>query len=74
MIKFIVAKTNEPSLHYVGHSQGSTVLFVLLSELPAYNTMIKSAHIMSPVLLVKNPSPIGQFLRTNIYQLEVMLN
>lgn len=73
MINFILTKTNEPSLHYIGHSQGTTVLFVLLSELPEYNAKLKSVHIMVPVVYVKHPSPLGQFLRANIYQIAVML-
>lgn len=73
MINFVLTETNEPSLHYIGHSQGSTVLFILLAELPAFNAKLKSVHIMVPVLYVRSPSPLGQFLRTNIYQFEVML-
>ncbi|XP_062126398.1 lipase 3-like [Drosophila sulfurigaster albostrigata] len=44
----------QKSLHYVGHSQGTTVFFVLMSLRPQYNEKIKTAHMLAPVAIMKN--------------------
>ncbi|XP_037949314.1 lipase 3-like [Teleopsis dalmanni] len=48
MIDYILETTNEKQLHYAGHSQGTTVYFVLMSDRPEYNSKIKSAHMLAP--------------------------
>lgn len=48
MIDYIIEKTGEKQIHYAGHSQGTTVYFVLMSERPEYNDKIKSAHMLAP--------------------------
>ncbi|EDV42913.1 uncharacterized protein Dana_GF16784 [Drosophila ananassae] len=45
---------DQDSLHYVGHSQGTTVYFALMSSLPEYNEKIKTAHMFAPVAIMKN--------------------
>lgn len=52
-IDYILEKTQQTSLHYVGHSQGSTILFVLLSMRPEYNSKLKTAHMLAPVVYAK---------------------
>lgn len=54
MIDYILQATNEKQLHYVGHSQGTTVFFVMLSEKPNYNDKIKSAHLLGPAAYMGN--------------------
>lgn len=54
MIDFILEQTGETSLHYVGHSQGTTVFFVLMSMMPQYNIKIRTAHMLSPVVFMEN--------------------
>lgn len=71
LIDFILTKTNEPNLHYIGHSQATTSLVVLLSEQPEYNKKIKSAHFLAPVTYVRYPSPLPAFLAANLYSFEV---
>ncbi|XP_016988360.1 lipase 3-like [Drosophila rhopaloa] len=39
----------QEGIHYVGHSQGTTVMFVLMSSRPEYNKKIKTAHMLAPV-------------------------
>ncbi|XP_017101685.2 lipase 3 [Drosophila bipectinata] len=39
----------QEGIHYVGHSQGTTVMFVLPSTRPEYNAKIKTAHLLAPV-------------------------
>ncbi|KAH0558191.1 hypothetical protein KQX54_014807 [Cotesia glomerata] len=49
MIDYVLNETNEKSLTYIGHSMGSTVSFVLLSEKPEYNEKIKLLLNLAPV-------------------------
>ncbi|XP_075149496.1 lipase 3-like [Haematobia irritans] len=53
IIDFILNKTQKSCLHYVGYSQGSTVAFILLSELPEYGEKLKSIQMLAPTLSVE---------------------
>uniref|UniRef100_A0A1B0CSN9 Putative triglyceride lipase-cholesterol esterase n=1 Tax=Lutzomyia longipalpis TaxID=7200 RepID=A0A1B0CSN9_LUTLO len=58
MIDFILNTTGLTKLHYAGHSQGTTVLFILCSLKPEYNEKFISAHALAPVAYmshVKSP-------------------
>ncbi|EDW95163.1 lipase 3 [Drosophila yakuba] len=48
MIDYILADTGYDQIHYAGHSQGTTVYLVMLSERPEYNALIKSGHMLAP--------------------------
>ncbi|KAH8339109.1 hypothetical protein KR074_004414 [Drosophila pseudoananassae] len=48
MIDYIIDVTGFSQVHYAGHSQGTTVYLVLLSERPEYNEKIKSGHLLAP--------------------------
>lgn len=41
-------------LYYIGHSQGCTMLLILLSMFPEYNGFIKQAHLLTPAIILKN--------------------
>jgi lysosomal acid lipase/cholesteryl ester hydrolase len=56
MIDFVLKKTNSAKTFYVGHSQGTTSLLVLLSTRPEYNQKIMQAHLMTPVIFMENTS------------------
>lgn len=58
VIDYILMQTNQTKLAYVGHSQGVTALFVLLSELPEYNDKISIAHVMTPPVIFKYNHPL----------------
>ncbi|XP_017856330.1 PREDICTED: lipase 3 [Drosophila arizonae] len=48
-------KTNgqgQKAIHYVGHSQGTTVFFTLMSMRPEYNAKIKTAHMFAPIAIM----------------------
>lgn len=40
-IDYILDVTNEPKIIFLGHSQGTTVSYILLSERPEYNDKIE---------------------------------
>ncbi|XP_068156610.1 lipase 3-like [Drosophila tropicalis] len=44
----------EKAIHYVGHSQGTTVFFTLMSMRPEYNEKVKTAHMLAPVAFMGN--------------------
>lgn len=44
MIDYILTKTKQEKLSYVGHSQGAAVFFILMAEKPEYNNKIKIMH------------------------------
>lgn len=48
MIDYMLTKTESSQANYVGHSQGSTSLLVLLSSKPQYNQKLKQVHLMAP--------------------------
>ncbi|XP_030378991.1 lipase 3-like [Scaptodrosophila lebanonensis] len=48
MIDYILEETGQSQVHYAGHSQGTTVYLVMLSERPEYNAKIKSGHLLAP--------------------------
>ncbi|TMW54873.1 hypothetical protein DOY81_000106 [Sarcophaga bullata] len=54
MIDYVLQKTGENQLQYVGHSQGTTVYLVMMSEKPKYNEKIKSAHLLGPAAYMGN--------------------
>lgn len=53
-IDFILKTTNFPKIHYVGHSQGTTVFFVLASSRPEYNAKINVMAALAPSVFLQN--------------------
>ncbi|XP_040067423.1 lipase 3-like [Ixodes scapularis] len=49
MLDFVLKKTGQKRLHYVGWSQGALMMFALLSEKPAYNGKINLFSAIGPV-------------------------
>lgn len=70
-IDTILSNTKQKSLHYLGHSQGTTTFFVMLSNFPEYNEKIRSFHGMGPVMHIKYPSPLCQLLAANVEEIQV---
>lgn len=70
MIDYVLKKTGSKKLFYVGHSQGTMIMFGLLSSKPEYNKKIRLfaalapvafvTHLTSPIRLV---APFGALLR-----------
>ncbi|XP_003473591.2 gastric triacylglycerol lipase [Cavia porcellus] len=52
-IDFIVEKTGQEKLHYVGHSQGTTIGFIAFSTNPTLAKKVKTFYALAPVATVK---------------------
>ncbi|XP_016840204.1 lipase 3 isoform X1 [Nasonia vitripennis] len=58
-IDHILNATGQKKLHYVAHSQGGTVLLVIMSERPEYNEKIGKVALFAPVAdMTHSRSPI----------------
>lgn len=44
--------TGQEKLQYIGHSQGTTAFFVMLSEKPEYNDKIEVMHALAPIAYI----------------------
>lgn len=54
--------TNQKSIFYIGHSQGTTVFFILMSEKPEYNSKIRLMNAFGPAAYVAHFSPYYKFI------------
>lgn len=62
-IDYILDKTGEPDLNYIGHSMGTAIFFVLCSERPEYQEKVRSMVAMAPIAYLNHvKSPIMTFL------------
>ncbi|XP_058839894.1 lipase 3-like [Topomyia yanbarensis] len=74
MIDYVLDKTGEVSLHYVGHSQGTTSFFVMASMRPEYNRKIRSMQAFAPVAFMGNlKSPFVRAMAPFVNQIEWMM-
>ena len=65
VIDYILNVTKRDSLGWVGHSQGTLIMFGLLAEQPEYNKKIKPFIALAPVTTLKHiKSPIKYLGRT----------
>lgn len=55
-IDYILMKTNQTRLHYIGLSQGTTAFFVMASERPEYNEKIITMNAMAPIAFLSHSS------------------
>ncbi|XP_005191237.1 lipase 3 [Musca domestica] len=71
---YMMVKTNNSGVHYVGYSQGTTCLLVLLASRPEYREKVKSAHLLAPVAYMKNMKvPLVQWASEKILHYGEML-
>ncbi|XP_044019390.1 lipase 3-like [Aphidius gifuensis] len=57
-IDYVLNVTNESSLTFIGHSLGTTTIFITLSELPQYNDKINLLIMLAPVSVWTHQSPL----------------
>jgi pimeloyl-ACP methyl ester carboxylesterase len=53
-IDYILKNTSVKNIHYVGHSMGSTMFYVLMSTKPEYNAKIRHMVALAPVAFLRN--------------------
>ncbi|KFQ62722.1 Lysosomal acid lipase/cholesteryl ester hydrolase, partial [Pelecanus crispus] len=59
MIDFVLLKTGQKQIYYIGHSQGCTIAFIAFSSLPELAQKIKMFFALAPTVTVKHAkSPI----------------
>lgn len=54
MIDYILEKTGQESLFYVGHSQGTTAFMVMASQRPEYGRKVKMMSALAPIAYMSN--------------------
>ena len=63
MIDYILNATGEQKMYYIGHSMGTTMFFVLMSERPQYNSKILAMFSLAPVAFLSHmTSPLRAFI------------
>ncbi|XP_017026075.1 lipase 3 [Drosophila kikkawai] len=62
-IDYILSKTGYEQVHYIGHSQGTAIFWVLCSEQPSYTQKITSMHALAPIAYIHDmKSPLFRTL------------
>lgn len=62
-IDFILDFTEQEDLYFVGHSQGTTVYFIMTSEVPEYNKKVRLSVMLAPVTYTSHIfNPFGRLL------------
>ncbi|XP_061856848.1 lipase member M isoform X3 [Colius striatus] len=62
-INFIVEKTRQEKLYYIGYSQGTTIAFIAFSTMPELSQKIKLYFALAPVATIKYAkSPVTKLL------------
>nr|XP_014085183.2 lipase 3 [Bactrocera oleae] len=75
VVDYVRETTVQQQVHFVAHSQGSTVFFVLLAERPEYNEKFASASLLAPVVFLANiRSPPFKIMTAKLEEIEVLLN
>jgi pimeloyl-ACP methyl ester carboxylesterase len=65
VIDFILQTTGSEQIFYAAHSMGTTMFYVLCSELPEYNSKIRGMFGLAPIAFVSNlKSPILRMAAT----------
>ncbi|XP_006831191.1 PREDICTED: lysosomal acid lipase/cholesteryl ester hydrolase isoform X2 [Chrysochloris asiatica] len=52
-VNFVLKKTGQEQLYYVGHSQGTTIGFIAFSQMPELAKKIKMFFALAPVMSIK---------------------
>jgi pimeloyl-ACP methyl ester carboxylesterase len=62
VIDYVLKATGTQKLHYVGHSMGTTMFYVLLSERPQYNSKILAMFSLAPAAFLSHmTNPLKAF-------------
>lgn len=63
---YILETSNRTTLHYIGHSQGTAVFLIFLSEHPEYNEFILTAHLLAPVAFMAHGTSVIMLFLFNL--------
>lgn len=74
MIDYTLQVSGKSRLHYIGHSQGTTVFWTMASLRPEYNDKIISMQALAPVAFMRyNENPLFVALGPHANNIEVIL-
>ncbi|ETN61958.1 lipase 1 precursor [Anopheles darlingi] len=74
-IDYILERTQQRRLHYVGHSQGTTAFFVMTSMRPEYNEKVIEMQALAPVAFMEHMrSPLLRLMTRFLNTLNVLFN
>lgn len=74
-IDYVLNKTREEKLTYIGFSQGTTSFLVLCSLIPEYNAKIKNSILLAPIAWVNNMKhPFIETVALNFHKLSYLVN
>lgn len=63
MIDYVLRHTHQQSLYYVGHSQGTLIMFAKLADDPRFHTKVHSAVPCVPVAYLAGEKGGGAILK-----------
>ena len=70
---YILNATGVPSLYYTGHSMGTTMMYVALSEIPELNPKIRLMNSLAPIAYVSHMKSVARYLVPILNQLQVRI-
>ncbi|GIY12033.1 gastric triacylglycerol lipase [Caerostris darwini] len=74
MFDFTLNVTGKKQLSYVGHSQGTTSMFALLSEMPEYNEKVNLFIALAPVITVGHITTAIRYLAPFASDVDFLFN
>lgn len=57
-IDYIINNTNSEQIHYIGYSMGTTIFYIMGSERPEYQLLIRSQISLAPIAFLYNTRSI----------------
>ncbi len=72
MVDYVLNKTGNAKLHYIGHSMGTTGFMVLMNEKPDYSEKVIMANFLAPVAYVKHITTPVRVLTMFLGNIQVM--
>lgn len=73
MIDYVLNYTKQQTLHYIGHSMGTTTLFILLSMKPEYNSKINLGICLAPIAIWKERIPLPEYIFNKMPKIAVRI-